>query len=288
MIKNMFKLMRIKHWIKNGLIFLPLFFAKEIFNLHNFLMTFLAFLSFSFAASAVYIINDLNDIEKDRKHPTKCNRPLASGSITKGQAIFLLIFLILLCILLNYLISDEIYTSWMLIILYVLSNLCYSMGMKNIALIDLFILILGYILRLYYGAVIGNIEVSSWLYLTIMAAAFFMSLGKRRNELIKLGANTKTRKVLEQYTKDFLDKSMYMALGLTITFYSLWSEEISHIPGNSMILFTIPLVILICMKYILLIEGDSDGDPIEVLTEDKSLIGLVVVYMIILIIALYK
>ena len=287
MIRDIFKLMRIKHWVKNGLIFLPLFFAKEIFNVHNFLITFLAFLSFSFAASAVYIINDLNDIEKDKKHPKKCNRPLASGRITKGQAFFMLIFLVLLCILLNYLASSEIYISWILLILYVISNLCYSMGMKNIALIDLFILILGYILRLYYGAVIGNIEVSSWLYLTIMAAAFFMSLGKRRNELIRLGPNAKTRKVLEQYTKDFLDKSMYMALGLTITFYSLWSEELSRVSGNSLILFTIPLVILICMRYILLVEGDSDGDPIEVLIEDKSLIGLVLTYIIILIVILY-
>lgn len=288
MLKDLLKLMRIKHWIKNGLIFLPLFFAKEIFDVNNFFITCFAFFSFSFMASAVYIINDINDIEKDKKHPTKYNRPLASGRIKPGQAFLILVICVLLCILFNYLASDRSYISWILLILYAISNLCYSMGMKDIALIDLAILILGYILRLYYGAVIGNIEVSSWLYLTIMAAAFFMSLGKRRNELIKLGSGTKTRKVLEQYTKDFLDKSMYMALGLTITFYSLWSKELSQASGNTFILFTIPLVILICMKYILLIEGDSDGDPMEVLTEDKSLIGLILIYIIILTGILYK
>ena len=213
-LKKYLKLIRIKHWIKNGLIFLPLFFSGKFTELDNFTNTILAFLSFSLGASMVYIINDINDIENDRKHPTKCKRPLASGEIKVKKAYLILIIFAIATIAFNGLISIDKITTWLLLLTYLGSNIIYSFGAKNIALLDITILVLGYIIRIYYGAIVINVTVSNWLYLTVLFMAFFLGLGKRRNEIEKTG--TKSRKVLTVYTKEFLDKTMYMCLGLTL------------------------------------------------------------------------
>lgn len=284
-LKKYLKLIRIKHWIKNGLIFLPLFFSGKFTELDNFTNTILAFLSFSLGASMVYIINDINDIENDRKHPTKCKRPLASGEIKVKKAYLILIIFAIATIAFNGLISIDKITTWLLLLTYLGSNIIYSLGAKNIALLDITILVLGYIIRIYYGATVINVTVSNWLYLTVLFMAFFLGLGKRRNEIEKTG--TKSRKVLTVYTKEFLDKTMYMCLGLTIMSYSLWCEEISKLQGKVSFMFTIPLVVIICMKYSLDIEKDSDGDPTETLFHDGILIGLVTLYAIVTLILIY-
>lgn len=284
-LKKYLKLIRIKHWIKNGLIFLPLFFSGKFTELDNFTNTILAFLSFSLGASMVYIINDINDIDNDRKHPTKCKRPLASGEIKVKKAYLILIIFAIATIAFNGLISIDKITTWLLLLTYLGSNIIYSLGAKNIALLDITILVLGYIIRIYYGATVINVTVSNWLYLTVLFMAFFLGLGKRRNEIEKTG--TKSRKVLTVYTKEFLDKTMYMCLGLTIMSYSLWCEEISKLQGKVSFMFTIPLVVIICMKYSLDIEKDSDGDPTETLFHDGILIGLVTLYAIVTLILIY-
>lgn len=255
--KKYLKLMRVKHYLKNGLIFLPLIFAGELFNITQLGKTCIGFLAFSLSASAIYIVNDMKDIQNDRNHPTKCKRPLASGSVPVRNAKVLFALMLIAVIALNYSIAGSNLLIWGVIILYISSNFAYSMGLKNIALVDVFILVLGFILRVYYGALIIGVEVSSWLYLTVISMAFFVGLGKRRNEMNKQGVGV--RKVLKQYNAEFLDKNMYTCLGLTIAFYSLWCEAMVKTLGNSFILSTVPLVIMICMKYSLDIEGNSDG-----------------------------
>lgn len=278
------KLMRIKHWLKNGLIFLPIVFSNKLFQADYFFKGILGFFGFSLAASSIYIINDLKDIENDRRHVSKCKRPLASGEISPKRAIILCIILILLACLLNFAISDQI-AAFALLIFYIILNLIYSLGAKKIVLVDLIILVLGYIIRIYYGATIVGVQVSGWLYLTVMSMAFYLSLGKRRNEIEKAGSDS--REVLKKYNKQFLDKNMYMMLGLTIAFYCLWCEEIVKVKKINEILLTVPIVVLICMKYSLVIEGDSEGDPMEVLLNDKILLLLLGAYMVIILGVLY-
>lgn len=284
-IKDYLKLIRIKHWIKNGLIFLPLFFSGRILDINSIVNTMLAFLAFSFGASIVYIINDIKDIDNDRKHPTKCKRPLASGAIKVKQAYMVLFIFTFAVLAFNSLMSTENMITWILILVYIGINVIYSFGGKNIALLDISILVAGYIIRIYYGAIAINVSVSNWLYLTVLFMAFYLGLGKRRNEIEKTG--TMSRKVLKVYTKEFLDKTMYMCLGLTIMSYSLWCEEISKLQGKEGFLFTIPLVVIICMKYSLDIEKDSDGDPTETLLHDTILLVLVAFYAIVTLLLLY-
>lgn len=277
--KKYIKLIRMKHWLKNGLIFFPLFFGGELLDRKKLLITILGFLAFSFIASVIYIINDINDIENDKSHPRKCKRPLASGEITKNQAITIAIGLGLCAVFLNILACQSNWLGFILLAIYLATNILYSKGLKNVPIIDVLILVLGYVIRIYYGAELINVKVSNWLFLTVLFMAFFLGLGKRRNELLRQG--TDNRKVLDKYTQDFLNSNMYVSLGLTIVFYSLWCSEMSDLKNNNFVMFTIPLVVSICMKYNLNIEQeDDDGDPMETLLKDKLLSMLIIIYVI--------
>lgn len=276
--------MRIKHYLKNGLIFLPLIFNSQLFEIKPLLMTFYGFISFCLISSAVYVINDIKDVEKDRMHKIKKNRPIASGAISIKEAILLFIVLTISSLCINIFIIKE-FSSILLISLYLILNIMYSLGLKNIPIIDVVILVSGFVIRVIYGASITSIEISKWLYLTVMSGSFFMGFGKRRNEIIKQGNDS--RAVLKYYTKDYLDKFMYACLVLTLMFYSLWSVDTSTTAkfGENMI-YTIPLVMIIFMKYCLDIEGNSYGDPVDVITSDKILmcmVGILAISMYILI-----
>ncbi len=284
-LKNILKLMRIKHYLKNGLIFLPLIFNSQLFEIKPLLMTFYGFISFCLISSAVYVINDIKDVEKDRMHKIKKNRPIASGAISIKEAILLFIVLTISSLCINIFIIKE-FSSILLISLYLILNIMYSLGLKNIPIIDVVILVSGFVIRVIYGASITSIEISKWLYLTAMSGSFFMGFGKRRNEIIKQGNDS--RAVLKYYTKDYLDKFMYACLVLTLMFYSLWSVDTTTTAkfGENMI-YTIPLVMIIFMKYCLDIEGDSYGDPVDVITSDKVLMCMVGVLAISMYILIY-
>ena len=285
--KNYLKLMRVHHYLKNVLIFLPLFFSQNLFNVSLLKNALLGFLSFSILSSIVYIVNDIQDVEKDRKHPKKCKRPIASGAVSVKEAYILAIVIAVIGMCLNYLACGINIKAWILVFVYLGLNFAYSMGFKNLPIIDITILVSGFLIRLLYGSAVTGIEVSKWLYLTVISMSFYLGLGKRRNELKIQGSET--RKVLKYYNHDFLDKNMYMCLGLTIVFYSLWCVDSTTIErySNSNLVWTVPLVMLICMKYSLNVEGESDGDPVSVLLNDKILIGMIFLYSIIVLFMIY-
>ena len=278
------KLMRVKHWIKNLLIFLPVIFSGKLdIEINNIFQLILGFLVFSLTSSVVYILNDIVDAPQDRKHEQKKNRPIASGRVKSKQAVILIIFLLIAILwLICYLNKFYSYYFIICLVFYLLINLAYSMKLKNFPIIDITIIVLGYIIRVVYGGILVSVEISKWLYLTVISMALFLILGKRRNENIKYNGNISTRTVLSFYTLDFLDISMYTCLGLTNVFYTLWATNINTLKnlGNNMIILTIPLVILICVKYVLNIEKGTSGDPTEVLLNDRWLIFLVTIYMV--------
>ena len=277
--KKYLYLMRVHHYIKNILIFMPLIFSGNLTDRRKFTATLLGMIAFSLVTSAVYIINDIRDAEKDRMHPTKKNRPIASGAVTPFHAVVLMVFILIAAVVL-LVVSDATAGSYALVILYLFINVAYSMGLKDVPLLDVTILASGFLLRVLFGAVLTGTEVSEWLYLTVLSGAFYFSLGKRRNELQKK-KDGDTRKVLKYYTRDFLDKNMYMCLALLNTFYALWCKDITN-AGMEYAMWTVPIVILICMKYSLTVEGNSEGDPVEVLLHDRVLMALCVVYGIVM------
>ncbi|MCD7083978.1 UbiA prenyltransferase family protein [Limosilactobacillus fastidiosus] len=268
---------------KNILIFVPLFFCRQIFNLSKIWILILGFISFSLIASAVYIINDIQDAEKDRKHPKKKYRPIASGKISKKSAsVFLMVLLViafLIMVYASFLVGNYI-AIFLLPIIYLILNIAYSNGLKNTPLLDIAIIALGFVIRLYYCSYLSQIKISDALLLTVISASFFLGFGKRRNELKK---GTSTRKVLKAYNIQFLDNIMYVFVGLTLVFYSLWT-----ISKGGYLIWTVPFTMMIVADYCLIIESDSsDGDPAEVLRHSKSLLSLLVIFSVVLFMCLY-
>lgn len=276
--KPYLKLMRVHHYIKNCLVFAALACSGQLFDLKKLLSGIAAFVAFCMVSSVVYIINDIRDKEKDRNHPTKCKRPIAAGTVSVKGACILAVVLVVIAAVCNGL--TFCVSSTLLLALYLVLNLAYSFGLKNIPIVDVTILVAGFLIRILYGAVVTGITISNWLYLTVIALAFYFALGKRRNELKQIG-DGETRQVLKAYPINFLDKNMGMCLTLANVFYALWSmdETTTSFYGNNYLVLTVPIVLLITMKYSLDIEGESDGDPVEVLLHDKVLLALCAVYL---------
>lgn len=277
--KDILKLMRIKHWIKNFLIYIPIVFAK-ILNVQKYLIVSVGWVAMSLMASAIYIINDIEDVEKDREHEVKRNRPIASGRVSIQKARIVAITLSLASFLLTILVAENRISTVIMMILYLFLNVAYSMGLKNKPILDVVILASGFVIRVLYGGEIVNISVSPILILTVTAFALYMGLGKRRNE--KRIQKKETRTVLKLYTDEFLDKNMYMCMALGITFYSMWTLSV----GND-IVYTAIAVIVICMRYSFIIERGSSGDPVDVLLSDGLLLVLVVLFVFFVAILLF-
>jgi decaprenyl-phosphate phosphoribosyltransferase len=282
-LRSFIRLMRPKHYLKNLLIFVPLIFSGQLFHGPYLVKGLLSFLAFSLTASAVYIVNDLMDKEQDARHPSKKNRPLASGAVSTPSAIALLVLLLTVAGTLQYFANFSPVTVGLLV-LYLVINVLYSFGLKHIPIVDVTILSFGFVLRVLYGGSSVGIEVSKWLYLAVLAFSFYLGLGKRRGELRTNGAES--RKVNKYYSHDFLDKNMYVFFGLTIVYYSLWTIDPAQI-HRSMYL-TIPLVIAIAMAYSMAIEtGDSDGDPVSVVSSKNYLVGLLAAYGVLMVWLVY-
>ena len=276
--KNILKLLRVKHWIKNGLIFLPVIFNRSL-EINDWLCGIIGMIAFSLTASAVYIINDIRDVEKDRLHDIKKNRPIASGEVSISLAQVICVMLVVISNCLNLILAQDKLWSEIWIIIYLMLNILYSFGLKDKTIVDVVILASGFVIRVLYGGAIVAIEVSPMLILTVLMFSFYMGLGNQRNEKRKI--KNDTREVLKYYTDAFLDKNMYMCLTLGIVFYSIWSLALENM------IYTVCFVVIICMRYNLIIERESLGDPVDVLLSDKVLIALVIMFLCSLVLILF-
>lgn len=283
--KKYIDLLRPKHYIKNFLVLLPLVFGGRLLDTALLFKTAVGFVAFCSLSSLIYIINDIRDREQDALHPKKKNRPIASGRVKVSSAVALGVIMAAVTAALSVFGCFGA-GGWLCLVAYFIINLGYSAGLKNVPILDVALLVSGFLLRVLFGSSITGISISGWLYLTVISVSFYMGFGKRRGEH-RLSESDK-RKVLVYYTKDFLDKNMQMFLTLSVVFYSLWSigSEAGAASGNRLV-WTVPLVICICLKYSLTVEGNSDGDPVEVIFQDKVLILLALLLAAVLFVLLY-
>lgn len=268
-------LFRIKHYFKNLIIFVPLFFSGKFFVAEDLNHVILGFLVFSFISSVIYIFNDIRDKEKDRKHPIKSKRPIASGkiSVLKAYACIVLLLFVSFILSLEYLNAGALF----LILVYLVMNVGYSLGLKNFPILDVSIVVCGFIIRIFFGGFVADVIVSDWLFLTILSASFYLALGKRRNEL-QYHKTDETRNVLNRYSLEFLDKNMYMCLALANCFYAMWAK--AHVKAG--MIYTVPIIIMLSICYSFDIEQVSEGDPIEVLTTDLKILCLLALYIVVI------
>lgn len=279
-IKSIIKLLRPKHSVKNLLIFLPLIFGLKELTLKDFRTSILGFIVFCLVASSIYIINDYKDIEKDRLHPVKKKRPLASGAVTKKEAWITLSVLLIIAIAIS--VTFPI-ASIGLIAGYFILNLGYSLGFKNIPILDVVILTSGFMIRLFLGSSLSGIAVSPLLYLVVMSGAFYLGISKRYNEIIKTG--NQTRSVLKKYNVEYLKSIMNMFLVLIIVFYTEWCSN-AYPEHRDLFLASVPMLIILIISYIYVAEKDKYGDPADVIMKNKPLmlIGfLFIMYLMVII-----
>jgi len=253
--KKYVKLLRVEQWVKNLFVFVPLFFSGNIRNLDLLTKSIFAFIIFSLAASVVYILNDYNDIEADRKHPEKRRRPLASGAISKSKAIGIFIGLIIADIALVFVAQSYFHESlWKfatIIGFYFVMNLAYTFKLKHVPIIDISIIAVGFVLRVLAGGYITGISISQWAILLTFVLALVLAIGKRRGELINAQVSGKTRRALDGYNVQFADIALSISVTLAIVCYLMFtlSPEVQE-RFHSRVFYTVIFVVFAFLRYL--------------------------------------
>ena len=269
-ILSVLKLMRIYQYLKNVFIFAPIFFAGLIFDFEAMQSAFIAFIAFSLVASGVYILNDYRDIEEDKIHPKKRYRPLASGNISKSEAILIMCSCFLIGFITVYNLS---HIAFLIIFTYLLTNIFYSFGLKKIAIIDVTIVSMGFVFRLAVGAVVTDIFLSKWIIIMTFLLALFISLAKRRDDLILLNESGKTmRQSIKSYNIEYINSLMVMIGAIIIVSYLNYTTLIENqLASNSeMIYISTIFVLLGLMRYLqLALVFNKTGSPTKIAYKDN-------------------
>ncbi|MCU4328000.1 MAG: decaprenyl-phosphate phosphoribosyltransferase [Acinetobacter ursingii] len=268
--QGLIKLVRPKQWVKNSFVFAPLIFAGEFLHPDSVYSTLLAAFLFCIAASAVYIVNDLKDIEKDRIHPEKSKkRPLASGQVSPQSAIILLILLYIVLISFWTVVPNVIYV----IFIYLALNWAYTFKLKHEPVIEIFIVAFGFVLRVYAGAMALTVPVSHWMFITTLSISLYLASIKRRQELLQSGSQS--RGVLAYYSVTLIDRFAEMSAVTAVVFYGLYVMEV-----QPKLVVTVPLVIFGLFRYWYIVETLKGGEsPTDVIIQDKQILLTVLLWV---------
>ena len=299
------KLLRVEQWIKNCFVFVPLFFSGNITNLDLLTKSVFAFVIFSLAASCIYIINDYSDIESDKKHPEKRNRPLASGAISKPTAITILLVLMISCIaliiftqyyfnlsVLNikiFLLQFNLWKLATIIAVYFFMNLAYTFKLKHVAIVDITIIAIGFVLRVLAGGYATGILISQWAILLTFVLALVLAIGKRRGELINAQISGKTRKALDGYNVQFADIALSISCTLAIVCYLMFtlSPEVQE-RFHSRVFYTVIFVVFAFLRYLqqTLVYNKTES-PTKIIYKDRYIQATLVLWLAAFLLQIY-
>jgi 4-hydroxybenzoate polyprenyltransferase len=273
------QLIRVHQWVKNLFVFVPIFFAGQLHDLDKLKINVISFFCFSFIAGCVYIINDYLDKEKDKKHPEKMNRPLASGAVSTIEAVMVFSMLLGTAIfLLSYL---NIF-SWLTIGIYLLMNIAYSIRLKHTAIIDITIISFGFLLRIMLGGLSADIPVSQWLVIIIFLLSMTLALGKRRGEFLRELDHKQVRKSLAGYNQVFIDQAIVVMVAVTIVSYIMYciSPEVENRIQSKYVYVSTLFVILGLMRYLqqTLVFNRTES-PTSFLYKDRFLQAVLVMWV---------
>jgi 4-hydroxybenzoate polyprenyltransferase len=298
-ISNYLRLMRPEQWVKNVFVIVPLIFSKNLFNVSLFSGSLLTFLSFCLAASSIYVINDIADRDLDRVHPMKKNRPIAAGTVTIVEGWTVATILICASFFILFLGSVHI-TAVIPIVLYVVMNLLYSFRLKQIVLIDVFVIAAGFILRIIAGGYAIHVKISSWLIMTTLFISIFLGIAKRRSEFVHVNHDSgqdpsksghSTRGVLEAYDLSLIDQILSISAASVIIAYALYtvSERTVKAFGTEALIFTTVFVVYGIFRYLYLIHKMGLGEsPTNALLTDKPMVINLVLFITSLLAIIYK
>jgi 4-hydroxybenzoate polyprenyltransferase len=279
--------MRPRQWPKNGFVFVALFFDRKLTDAESVANTFIAFFLLCLMSSAVYILNDLVDIESDRQHPSKRHRPLPAGELSPNIARIASLLLAVGSLAAAFLLS---FGFGLILLSYLATQIAYSFWLKHAVLLDVSIVASGFVLRMAAGVTVIVVErFSPWLYVFGGFLALFLVLGKRRQELVLLGQNASShRAILEEYTLDLIDRLIGIVTTSAIVAYSLYTFLAEGVPENHAMMLTIPFLIYGIFRYMYLIHVRNEGGaPEEILLRDRPFQLTLVLFVITAFIALY-
>ena len=263
--------MRIRQWTKNVFVLAALVFDLKLRDPDAIARSLAGFFLFCLLSSAVYIINDIVDVEADRNHPTKRNRPIASGKLPIPFAMGAAIVLLAITLVSAYLLS---WVFFLIAATYFMINLAYSTRLKHVVIIDVLIIAAGFVLRVAAGVSLIEVErFSPWLYVCMTLLALYLGFGKRRAELALLTTEANShRRVLEGYTIAFLDQLITIVSGATIIAYSLYTFSAPNVPENHSLMLTIPFVVYAIFRYLYLVQvRQQGGAPEDMILTDRPL-----------------
>jgi 4-hydroxybenzoate polyprenyltransferase len=272
MLINLLKTMRPKQWPKNVFIFTALVFDEKLFTPAPLIRTIAAFILFCLTSSAVYLINDVADIEKDRQHPTKRLRPLPAGQLKPSVAITAGVLIPLVTLPLSFLLDLRF---GLVILAYFLTMIAYSFALKNMIILDVLTVAAGFVLRVAAGAIVVDVErFSPWLYICATLVALFIGFSRRRHELILLAENANEHRAsLNEYSLPLLDQMIAVVTSATVIAYSLYTFSAPNLPSNHAMMLTIPFVLYGIFRYLYLIHIENKGGtPEEIFLSDLPLI----------------
>lgn len=276
-----FSLLRINNWIKNLFFLVPVFFAGEIFNPDKLIQVIGGMFFFSLATSSIYIINDYRDRDKDAQHPIKKFRPIAAGTITPLKAGIIAVVLLIIALVGSFHLR---YHFSLIVIFYFILNLGYSFGLKNIPIVDVIIIAIGFIIRVQAGATLGEVPVSMWLDLMIFLLALFMALGKRRDDVfLQLESGIKMRKSIEGYNMEFLNVTITLICAITMVCYLMYtiSPEVDARLNTNRLYYTSLFVLIGVLRYLQLIFVRNDsGSPVKIIYKDRFLQVTIILWIL--------
>ena len=266
-------LIRPKQWAKNVFVLLPMFFGRQLTDPATLQSSLLVFAAFSFIASSVYCINDLIDVEADRQHPVKCKRPIASGAVSRKQAWLLTVVMALLSAATVLTLSSHIWQVLAVLAGYYLLNIAYCTRLKNYAIIDVCVIAFGFVLRILAGGVATGISVSRWLVLMTFLLTLFLSLAKRRDDVLRMNATGKApRKNTIRYNLTFINQAITITASVTTVCYIMYcvSPEVVAAFGTPNLYLTTIFVIIGLLRYIqLAVVDEQSGDPTKIVWKDR-------------------
>lgn len=267
------KSLRIQQWIKNFFVFAPLIFSQNMFNLPLLIRTVLAFFLFCLLSGAAYILNDIQDLEKDKLHPIKSKRPLASGRLKKNHALIASALLLASGLAGATLLNIPFFLA---LLVYFVLQIAYSGWLKHVVIVDVLLIAAGYLIRVIAGGLAIEIQLSHWLFICTFLIALFLALSKRRHEIVFMGKEAENhRPILREYTLGLLDQMIAVVTASTVISYCLYtvSSETVEKFGTKNLLLTVPFVLYGIFRYLYLVhQKDEGGSPEALIIKDKPLL----------------
>ena len=271
-ISDLIKLLRPRQWVKNGFVFIPFLFADKLLNITLLSKGLVVFIAFCLASSSIYILNDLSDLDFDRSHPEKKNRPIASGKVSINVALCIMLFLSATSVFISYCHSREV--SW-IIVSYIILNIFYSLYLKHIVILDIFCIASGFLLRVAAGVFASTVPPSHWIIIMTMALSLLLAVGKRRADLLSADGSLKShRKVLSLYSVQTIDQMIVVLVAMVIITFSLYavSDYATQRFGTDALVFTVPIVVYGVFRYLYIInDKGGTGDPTKILLSDRHM-----------------